>query len=214
MIKLAIIDDHKIFREGLAQLLNGTGKNNVVYQGGNGLELKNHLESNVPNFELILLDINMPKMNGIDTAYFLSQNYPALKFIALSMYDDDKNIIAMIQNGACGYLPKDTSFDEVIKAIVSVHEEGYYYDARATKALVRSTTQKSDNSLVNDKLTDREITFIRHSCSEMTYKEIADAMSVAYKTVEGYREAVFQKLHVKSRIGLVILAISKGWIEI
>jgi len=213
-IKIALVDDHKIFREGLSALLAESGKTEVVFQAADGIELIQHLDHSEPEFDVLLLDINMPKMNGIQTALHLQQSHPTLRILALSMYDDDSNILAMIQNGACGYLPKDTSFDEVIKAIVSVHKEGYYYDARATKALVRSTTQKSDNSLVNDKLTDREITFIRHSCSEMTYKEIADAMSVAYKTVEGYREAVFQKLHVKSRIGLVILAISKGWIEI
>jgi len=213
MIKLAIIDDHKIFREGLAQLLNGTGKNNVVYQGGNGLELKNHLESNVPNFELILLDINMPKMNGIDTAYFLSQNYPALKFIALSMYDDDKNIIAMIQNGACGYLPKDTSFEEVIKAIDLVVEEGYYYNQKATKALVKATHKKPE-TLPALKISDREAEFLSLACSELTYKEISDLMHVSAKTVEGYRESLFNKLQVKSRVGMVILAISNSWIKL
>jgi len=213
-IKLALVDDHKIFREGLSSLLSESGKTEVVFQAGDGIELKQHLENSAPEFDILLLDINMPKMNGIQTALHLQQNYPTLRILALSMYDDDANILSMIQNGACGYLPKDTSFDEVIKAIVSVHEEGYYYDARATKALVRSTTHKPDKNNAYDNLTEREIAFISHACSDMTYKKIADTMSVAPKTVDGYRETVFQKLHVKSRIGLVILAITKGWIEI
>lgn len=210
---IAIVDDHQIVSEAIAGLINGMPQFNVLYEVRNGRELVNKFSNkkNVP--DLVLLDINMPIMNGFETAAWLQEEHPELPFVALTMNDDDESIIKMLRLGAKGYLIKDIDSDELLVALDEVIKKGFYYtDLVTSKLLLNLGDKKSAVKAIEMK--EKELEFIRLVCTEMTYKEIAEAMYVSPKTIDGYRDALFQKLDVKNRIGLVMFAIKQGWVEV
>jgi len=143
-------------------------------------------------------------MNGIETTTILREEYPQIKVLALSIEEDENIILKMLRAGAKGYLMKDTRKSELKNALSEVMEKGYYHTNTVAKVLVNSLkTEKTGVSA----LKEREIEFIKHACTEKTYKEIADEMCLSYKTIEGYRNALFEKLNLRNRTGLVIYAI-------
>ena len=146
-------------------------------------------------------------MNGIELTKWLKQNYPTFTILAISMMADEANIIKIIKAGAAGYLLKDSHPNTLIEAISSAITNGFFSNDIATKALVNAI--KEDEL----KLTEKESHFLKLACSEMTYKEIADKMCLSPKTIDGYRESLFQKLEVKNRIGLVLYGIKHKLVE-
>ncbi|PSL27463.1 response regulator transcription factor [Dyadobacter jiangsuensis] len=203
-IKVALADDHELLRSGLAELVRKLGFH-VLFESGNGRELISQLNGDdLP--DIVLMDINMPQMDGFDTTRWLKINYPTVKVIALSMYDDEGAIIQMLNNGARGYLLKSGDADELKHALKNVYFNGYHSSEKVTRTFFRANQSDQDAGKVS-KLNEREIEFLKLASSEMTYKEIADRMHVSPRTVDGYREALFERLAVKSRIGLVIFAI-------
>lgn len=211
---IAIVDDHQIVSEAIAGLINALPQFNVLYEVRNGKELigKLAIKKNIP--DLILLDINMPIMNGFETATWLQENHPDVPFVALSMNDDDESIIKMLRLGAKGYLIKDIDSDELLVALDEVLKKGFYYtDLVTSKLLLNLNTDGAAKSKA-PQLKDKELEFIKLACTEMTYREIAETMFVSPKTVDGYRDDLFQKLDVKNRIGLAMYAIKQGWVEI
>jgi DNA-binding NarL/FixJ family response regulator len=210
---VAIVDDHQIVSEAIAGLINAMPKFNILFEVRNGRELvaKFSQKKNIP--DLILLDINMPIMNGFETATWLHENFPEVPFIALTMNDDDDSIIKMLRLGAKGYLIKDIDSDELLIALEEVIKKGFYYTDLVTSKLLYNL---SDNKPQIEKtgLKEKEVEFIKLACTEMTYREIAEAMFLSPKTIDGYRDELFQKLGLKNRIGLVMFAVKNRIIEL
>lgn len=211
-IKIAIADDHKLVRNGIANLLISKGLN-VVFQAENGQILLDYITENP--VDVILMDLNMPVMNGWETTAALKEKYPDVRVIGLSMFDDDLSVLKVIRAGARGYLLKDAEPEELVQAITDVHSKGYYHSELVSGFLYRNYSEgddgQSDPSEIN--FSDRESDFLQHCCSELTYKEIADKMNVSHRTVDGYRESLFVKLGARSRVGIVLAAIKMELID-
>ena len=213
--KIVLVDDHVLLRKGLADLVSNFGFT-VLYEANNGKEFCEKLNpDNLP--DLVLLDINMPQMDGYATSLWLKKNYPDIKILALSMHDDENAVIRMLKNGARGYILKDTEPSELKTAIDAILQKGFYYSEMVTGRLVHSISGMDDEGHGSQQilhLTEREIEFLKLACSEMTYKEIADKMYLSPRTVDGYRDTLFQKLDIKTRTGLVIYAIKNGIVQV
>ena len=215
MAKLVLTDDHILLRNGLASLVKSLG-HTVLFEADNGKQFIEKLdEKNLP--EIILLDINMPEMDGFETAQWIKQHHPQIKVLALSMYDNETSIIRMLKCGAKGYILKDSEPAELKAAIEAVISKGYYYSDLVSGKLIHAinSLDDEDSGLKNlVRLNDRETDFLKYACTEMTYKEIADKMFVSPRTIDGYRDTLFEKLHVKTRVGLVIYAIKNGIVNV
>jgi DNA-binding NarL/FixJ family response regulator len=215
MPTIALADDHVLLRIGLAQLAQSLGFT-VIFQADDGKECVEKISSGaVP--ELILMDINMPEMDGYATTQWLKENHPSVKVLALSMYDNEASIIRMLKCGAKGYILKDSEPIELKAAIDAVLTKGYYYSDLVSGKLINAINKMEDNgtevnTLVN--LNERETDFLKYACTEMTYKEIADKMFVSPRTIDGYRDALFEKLQLKTRVGLVMYAIKNGIVTV
>jgi len=216
MTTIALADDHVVMRNGLASLLKDLGYA-ILYEADNGKEfVEKTKKENLP--DVALLDINMPKMDGYETALWLKENFPEVKVLALSMYDDDGAIIRMLKNGAKGYVLKDSNIADVKSAIESVVSKGYYYSELVTGKLIHSINHldEPDHASIKEmlKLNSREIEFLKLACTEMSYKEIAEKMFLSPRTIEGYRDSLFEKLNLRSRVGLVLFAIKNGIVNV
>lgn len=207
---IALADDHVLLRKGLAELVTNLGYN-VIFQADNGEELIEKLNSH-KDPDILLLDINMPKKDGYETALWLRENRPDVKVLALSMYDDEAAIIRMLKNGARGYVLKDAEPSDLNAAIASVLTNGFHYSEMVTGKLIHSINTMQEN--VSTNLTDRERTFLKLAATEKTYKEIADEMHLSPRTIDGYRDDLFVKLNIKSRVGLVLFAIRHGIVSL
>lgn len=211
MTSIALVDDHSLLRNGLAELVKSLGFN-ILFEADNGTFFTEKLDpENLP--DVVLMDINMPEMDGYATTQWLKENHPSVKVLALSMYDNEASIIRMLKCGAKGYILKDSEPAELKSAIDSLSSKGYYYSDLVSGKLIHAINRIDDNgdelkNLVQ--LNDRETEFLKYACTELTYKEIADKMFVSPRTVDGYRDALFEKLNVKTRVGLVLYAIRNG----
>ena len=215
-IKVVLVDDHVLLRNGLANLINSFGGYEVLFEANNGKDFIDHLKpATLP--DIVLLDINMPEMDGYETALWLKKNYPLVKVLALSMYDNENAIIRMFKAGAKGYILKDCDPPELRAALDSIDRKGFYYSEMVTGRLIHSINQldEEDNTVKNlIQLNDRELEFLKLACSELTYKEIADKMFLSPRTIDGYRDALFEKLNIKTRVGLVMYAIKNGIVNL
>ena len=208
---IVLVDDHVLLRNGLASLVT-TLQYDVIMECSNGKELTEQLnQDNLP--DLILMDINMPLMNGYETTLWLKNNYPEVKVVALSMYDDEQSVIRMIKNGARGYILKDTRPQDLHYALDSVLTKGFYYSDMVTGKFIHSMKEDKETSIIS-KLKSTEIEFLKLAATELTYKEIAQKMHLSPRTIDGYRDQLFEKLGIKSRVGLVIFAIKHGIVKI
>jgi DNA-binding NarL/FixJ family response regulator len=211
-LKVVIVDDHVLLRNGLAGIVTDMGYT-VLYECGNGSDLLQQLDK-TEKPHLILMDINMPLMDGFEATLWLKKHQPSIKVIALSMFDDDTSIIRMLRNGARGYVLKDVSPFELQTAIDAVITKGYYYSDLVSGSLLH-TLKDAEYDEEDDlkkvlNLKDRDIEFLKLVCTEMTYKEIAEKMHLSPRTIDGYRDDLFEQLGIKSRVGLVIFAIKNG----
>lgn len=210
---IAIVDDHELMAKALSGLVQKYEDYDVLYEVPNGKELIHRIKLGmVP--DLVLLDINMPEMNGYETALWLKNNCPQVRVLALSMNDKEESIVGMLRNGARGYLLKGCKPSELKQALEAIVNKGYYYTEFVTGQLIKSlnVTPKNPSEILG--LNEREAEFIKWACSDLTYAEIAAKMNVSPRTVDGYREDCFEKLKVKSRVGLVIEAIRAGIVEL
>ncbi|PKA84423.1 LuxR family two component transcriptional regulator [Ulvibacter sp. MAR_2010_11] len=209
---IAIVDDHLLFAGSLEKLIDSFDGFKVLYHVKNGVELQQKIKSNSQLPDIVLLDINMPVMDGFETVEWLTENQPSIMVLALSMDDDERTILKMLRRGAKGYLLKDIHPDNLQEALHEVMEKGYYHSEKVANTLLHSLQP----GLLNNELVlkENEITFLQLACSEMTYKEIAGIMNLSPKTIDGYRQDLFQKLSVKNRVGLVIYALKNNIISI
>jgi len=162
------------------------------------------------------MDINMPEMDGYETCAWLKNNHPEIKVLALSMYDNENAIIRMFKAGAKGYILKDCETRELETALNALASKGFYYSEMVTGKLIHTINTFDDDDDLKSmiKLTDLEIFFLKLVCSELTYKEIAEKMFKSPRTIDGYRDDLFQKLNIKTRVGLVMYAIKNGIVSI
>lgn len=201
---VVVVDDHILLSQAIGGLVEAFDQFKVLYLCKNGQELVDSLQDpkNIP--DIVLMDVNMPILNGIETTAHLKDHFPDVKVLALSIEEDDATILKMLRAGAKGYLMKDVKKAELQEALLEVVENGYYHTNTVAKILVNSLRHKESSVL---SLKDREIEFIQHACTEKTYREIADIMCLSPKTIEGYRDVLFEKLNLRNRTGLVIYAI-------
>jgi two-component system invasion response regulator UvrY len=210
-IKIAMIDDHILLRDALAGVINGFDNCRVILLAANGKELIEQMQQhNLPN--LAILDLNMPEMDGYETAKYLRINYPDIYVLVLTMYDSEISLLRMVQAGARGFLKKDIHPGELKLAIQSVMTSGYFYSHHSAGKLVNLFKKENGNNNTAERfsLSENEITFLRLASTDMTYKEIATLMKISPRTVDNYRDSLFVKLNVKSRVGLAIFAIKSG----
>lgn len=213
---VAVVDDHTLFRKGICALINYFPFHYVRYDAANGEDFIKQVE-NGPMPDIVLLDIVMPEMDGYATAAWIRKNHPRIKILALSTMDSELAIVKMIRNGAHGYILKDAEPEELKQAFEELFSLGYYYNDMVSRKIVQSVNKivDEDNDLgILVKLSGRELQFLQLACSEKTYFEIAKEMFVSERTVDGYRDSLFKKLNVVSRVGLVIYAFKNGLVKI
>jgi DNA-binding NarL/FixJ family response regulator len=208
-VRIALVDDHRLFRSGISSLINDFDNYIILFEAGNGEEMIRLINPKIKP-QIILLDINMPKMNGIISARWLRDNHPDIKIIVLSMFEDAEKVLTMVRMGVKGYLLKDAEPYEFRDALHKVSEDEVYFPEFVTKHLVDSV----DTDFNLAKLNIRELEFLKLAASELTYKEIARQMNISSRTVDGYRDQLFEKLQIKSRIGLVLYAIKHKLIDL
>lgn len=201
---VVIIEDHTLLSQAIADVVNNFEKFRVVYSCKNGADFIERMNTNSTVPDVILMDVNMPIMNGVETTKWVSEHYPTISVLALTVEEDENTILKMIRAGAKGYLLKDVDKNTLEMALLRTMETGFYHSNMVTDVLVNSVTGKSNSDEI---LKENEIEFLKLICTEMTYKEIANKMCLSPKTIDGYRDNLFVKLNVKNRIGLVIYAI-------
>jgi len=209
VIQIAIVDDHTLFRQGIGSLLSEYKEIEILFDAANGLELQEKI-TRYPLPQVILMDITMPIMNGYETTAWIKQNYPDVRVLALSMFEEDEPIIKMLKSGAGGYVLKESKASDLVYAVKTIATHGIFLNNLVSGKLLRSI---QDNTLPKEPasgLTANETRFLEYCCSELTYKEIADKMFLSPHTIDNYREALFQKFDIKSRTGLVMFALKNN----
>jgi len=211
-INIAVVDDHGLFRSGIATLLSEFPEINVSFEASSGKELQKILPVK-NNIDVILMDINMPVMDGYATTKWIKQCYPLIHILALSMFDEDLAVIKMLKAGAGGYVLKESQPAELYRAIIEIKEKGIYINEMVSGKMLRNF-YSSDVTSTETQFTDREIEFMQLCVSELTYKEIADRMKISPRSVDNHRENLFEKLSIKSRVGLVLYAIRNKLVKL
>ncbi|MCP9761616.1 response regulator transcription factor [Lacihabitans soyangensis] len=214
-IKIALVDDHKLFRKGLMSILQQNEDFEVLFDAVNGREFLDHpLLSEV---EVVLLDIQMPELDGIATTKLLRENNEDIKIIILSMHDEDQFILHLMEIGANGYLLKDTDTDEVSLAIKKVQDSGVYFSDFVSRVMLRKMNKstQTSNKIFNYKtdLSTRELEVLKHICEGLTTTEIGDKMCISPRTVEGHRLRIMEKLGVNNTAKLVAFAIKNDLVD-
>ena len=213
-IKIAIADDYKIFREGLKVGLSADEGLEVLLEADNGEDLLKGLETQTP--DVIIMDLKMPIMDGLEATKVVRKKYPSIKVLVVSMYDDDKFIIHLMENGANGYLLKNAEPDEIRRSIYSVHENGYYFNDLVNKALLKKLVLKNNlkpSFNQNIDLTEREQEVLKLICEEKTAAEIGKEIFLSPRSVEGIRQRLIEKVGVRNTAGLVMFAVKSGIVD-
>ncbi len=220
VINIAVVDDHLLFRAGIISLLKDYNDLNVVLQASNGKDLfrqlKNYSENGKRSLpDVVLLDIQMPEMNGIEATLQLQEDYPAIKIIILTMHNEEEFIFDLMNKGASGFLAKDRTVDMVLDAIYSVMDIGIYFNEQILQAIVKGSQRKIKVPELpkETELSEREIEIIQLICEQRTNKEIAEILEVSQRTIETHRTTIAAKTRVKNTAGLVLFAIKHNLIR-
>lgn len=211
-IKIGLVDDHQLFLKLLSLLFSNLNGFSVVVEANHGQELQEKIEAGSPLPDIMLIDVNMPVMDGLQTAKWLHATHPSVRMVALSMNGLDQTIIDMLKAGCCSYLLKNIHPAQLEKAIHEIYINNYFNSCI-------NKTSLSDLILHNQVSTtiqigEKEREFLRHATSDLTYKEIAERMDMSHRTIDGYRESLFEKFHVQSRTGMILEAIKRGFVMI
>lgn len=213
-IKIAIADDYKIFRDGLKVGLLNDDNLEVVLEADNGEDLLAGFEKNLP--DVVIMDLKMPIMDGMEATKVIKKKYSTVKVLVVTMYEDDKFIIHLMENGANGYLLKNADAEEIKKSIYAVHENGYYFNDVVNKALLKKLVLKGNlkpSFNQNIEFTERELEVLKLICAEKTAVEIGKEIFLSPRSVEGIRQRLIEKVGVRNTAGLVMFAIKNGIIE-
>ena len=224
-IKLAIVDDHNLFRKGLITLIDLADKKNeylIVFEAESGQDMIHKLDKKaIP--DILLMDIDMPDMDGYEAIAWLQKHYPQVSVLVVSMVETEEAVVRMVRLGAKGYLSKDIEVDDIHNALKAINETGHYYTDFLTGKLINSMQDESKENNIEEKpgknkiwneLNENERRFLELACTELTYEEIAKQMFLSPKTIDGYRSAFFNRYNIKNRVGLVLFAIKNGLVNI
>jgi DNA-binding NarL/FixJ family response regulator len=222
--KIAIADDHSLFRKGLIKLLD-EDRYELLFDVENGKMLVEKVQASDPVLpDIVIMDIEMPGMNGYETVSWLRDNHPSVKVLVVSMVDREEAIVRMLKLGVKGYLSKEMEPEDLHAALQSIIKKNYYYTDFVTNKLIHSLQNGDQDDdaksgmLLNHELWEslniKQKEFIRHACTDLTYEEIAGKMFVSPKTIDGYRDAVFERFGVKNRVGLVLYAIKHKLVSV
>lgn len=211
-IKIGLVDDHVMFRKGLAEIIAYIDDYEVVFQAGSGLEMIELFKKSIP--DVLLLDLKMPDMDGIQATKHVRENHPDIKIIVLSMFDEDEFVLKLMELGANGYLLKNDDPEELLKAIKVVHEQEFYLNRRVSKILTTGLRRKRKSSiLLSDRdtnITKREMDVLQLIAQGLTNQEIGDSLHLSHRTIEGHRESLLRKTKSKNTAGLVAYAFRKN----
>lgn len=210
-LRIAIVDDHTLFTGALSEMISQLGNYEVILRAENGKDFITKLSSTPESPHIILLDLSMPVMDGFETLAWIKSNMPEIKVLVLSMNDDEQSIINCLKLGASGYLLKNTSPVTLKNAMETIMNKGFFHNETINSALLNGMNG-TENTHHAD-LKENEIWFLKLVCTEMTYKEIAEEMMLSPKTIDGYRDNLFKKLNVKSRVGLALYAFHNNLID-
>jgi len=211
--RVVLVDDHSLLRNALANLIDSFGECKVINQLANGRQVVEAIKSGMRP-HVIILDLNMPEMDGFETAEWLNENFPEIHILMLTMYDSELSLIRLLQLGVKGFLKKDISPSELKFAIHSVMTTGFYYSNHTTGKIVSLFRNNNGLTIHDALLTEQELRFLKLTCSDYTYKEIAQKMNLNPRTIDTLRDHLFLKLDVKSRVGLAMIAIRHGLVTI
>lgn len=209
-IKIAIVDDQHLFRRGLKSLISEFNEMQVIIEAENGKDFIDKIEKKMP--DVVLLDLEMPEMDGTQTLAYVKQKFPDMRVLILTMHDEQPIVAHLIENGAHGFLLKNDSIETIIDAIHSVMDTGYYFDDRVSRALLTRliTGEKIKPKFGKVPLSEREIQIIQLICEENTNKEIAEKLGISVRTVDGHRELILEKINAKNTVGIVMYAVKNG----
>lgn len=210
-ITIAIADDYKIFRDGLKVGLNADENLEVIFEADNGADLLTAMERHTP--DVIIMDLKMPIMDGMEATKEVKKKFPDCKILVVTMYDDDKFIVHLMEIGANGYLLKNEDAKEIRKSVYSVYENGYYFNDLVNKALLKKLVSKGNlkpSFNVNVELTERELEVLKLICDEKTAAEIGKELFLSPRSVEGIRQRLIEKVGVRNTAGLVMFAVKNG----
>mgnify|MGYP001386693191 CR=1 FL=1 len=213
-IKSAIADDYKIYRDGLKVGLSADENMDIIAEADNGEDLMKILETASP--DVIIMDLKMPIMDGMEATKLVRKKYPSIKVLVVTMYEDDKFIIHLMENGANGYLLKNAEPEEILKSIYAVQENGYYFNDLVNKALLKKLVLKNNfkpSFNQNIELTEREQEVLKLICEEKTAAEIGKEIFLSPRSVEGIRQRLIEKIGVRNSAGLVMFAIKNGIVD-
>ncbi len=215
-INLAVVDDHNLFRKGLIKLINLSdpeSKYTVLFEAASGIELKERLDKRMLP-DIILMDIDMPDMDGYETVGWLKQYYPSISVLVVSMVETEESVIKMLRLGVKGYLSKDIEVEDMHLALEAISNKGLYYSDIATEIMAVEMQNTSKPSTNLGQLSEKEETFLILACTDMTYAEIAEKMFLSPKTIEGYRDALCKKLQLNTRVQLALYAVKVGLVKL
>ncbi|MEG0849765.1 response regulator [Flavobacterium plurextorum] len=209
VIKIALVDDEVLFRKGIAFLLQREANIEIVFESSNGEELISKLEENDNTPDIIIMDLKMPVLNGVEATKIIRKSFPQIKIIALTSYDSKSFIANMIQVGAVAYLIKNTTPKDLIKTINEVYAKGFYYNESVLKTIQETivSSKNSKGSLETSFLSPREIEILQLICQQKTTTEIAEHLFLSPRTVEGHRNNLLLKTESRNIAGLVVYAI-------
>ena len=214
-VSVALVDDHILLRNALGHLIDTLPDYRVVFLAGNGIEMMEYLKAGtIPH--ILILDLNMPHMDGYEAAAWLRKNHPNIYVIVLTMFDSEIPLIRLLQDGVRGFLKKDIHPDELKTALRSLIKEGYYYPVQTAGRLANlfQLNKQQQRNMDSKTLSPVDIQFLKLAATDLTYKEVAIEMNLSPKTIDALRDSLFQKFDVKSRVGLAIYAVKNGIVTI
>lgn len=215
-IKIAIVDDHNLFRKGLIKLINLADveqRYSILFEADNGKDMQVQMNGKTLP-DIILMDIDMPDMDGYTAVSWLRKYHPDIKILVISMFESEETVIRMTRLHVNGYLSKYIEVDDMHRALDSIVAKGYFFSESVSAIMARNIQGNDGQATRNITITETEREFIKLACSDRTYLEIADQMNLSPKTIDGYRESLFKRLQVKTRTMLAIQAIKLGFVHL
>jgi two-component system, NarL family, invasion response regulator UvrY len=206
IITVAIAEDHTLVRKAFIDMINSFENFKIIIEASNGAQLVEQVKANnLP--DVVLMDIHMPDMDGFEAMNLIKNKFPKLNVLVVSMLSDELSILRMVRMGVKGYLVKDTEPSEFKTALETVAVGKYYYSGYVTARMVTNVSKEND---ILNVISERELEFLKYVCSDLSYQQIAEKMFVSPRTVDGYRDSLFQKLQVKNRVALALFAVKHG----
>lgn len=219
-IRIALADDEVLFRKGIAFLLQRKKNIEIVFEASNGEELVSFLRENRPNYtnpDIIIIDLKMPVLNGVEATRIIHEEFPDIKIIALTSYNTKSFIANMIDVGAASYLVKNTTPQELMTTISEVYANGFYYNDEVLQVIheyLISPKKKVKSRYLDEQLTNREVEVLKLICKQFSGAEIAEKLFLSTRTVEGHRNNLLRKTECKNMIGLIIYAINNEYVSL